>query len=137
MSTRCPAHVKRTAVTAVSTAGTAGLPAPRRPALPPPPGPRNPPAPAVRGRNRFVEKVGPDRIRDDGGKREPDVEAGGPPVPDRLVLRRPIEDGIAVLDRLPDVPRRREDGGCRNDHQQRSPGARRCKAQHDGGEGPQ
>ena len=66
-----------------------------------------------------------------------DVEARGAPVPDRLVLRRDREDGVAVLDRLPQVPGRGDDGGREHNDGERAPGARGREREHDRGERPQ
>ena len=66
-----------------------------------------------------------------------EVEARRAPVPDRLVLRRDREDGVAVRDRLAQVPGRGDDGGREHDDGERTPGARGGECEDDRGERPQ
>src|SRR4051794_30198773 len=69
----------------------------------------NAPDVAVPRRDRPVQKVRTDRIGQHVGQAEADVERRRAPLPYRLTLRRAVEDRVAVLDRLPDVPGRRHD----------------------------
>src|SRR4029453_7154678 len=88
-------------------------------------------------RDRLVDEVRPDRVAEDLRQSEPDVETRGPSFPHGPVLRRAIEDGIAVLDPLPGVPRSRHDGRRDDDEHERTPGTGNRDGDHDGGEGPE